>query len=190
MREDERTDEQITAALRSYAEPPEAPDPRIALAHMRERIGSTRPRGSWMWIWSIPVTACILAMVLTGYLWLRPAASAPQIARMPAAPAVAPALASSPLRDPIRSAVRSTRRRGPRAAPQRLPKLDVFPTPQPLSAEEQALLAFANHSSPAIRKQVIEGQEHVGDPIAIADLKVRPLDAADGGETPIGKEKR
>jgi hypothetical protein len=57
----------------------------------------------------------------------------------------------------------------------RLPKMDVFPTPRPLTAEERALVAFASQASPEMKKQVVEAERHLGDPIAIAQLKIEPL---------------
>jgi RNA binding exosome subunit len=56
-----------------------------------------------------------------------------------------------------------------------LPRQEVFPTPRPLSDEEQVLVAFANHVPAKVQQRVIEAQKHVGDPIVIAELKIRPL---------------
>jgi len=42
--------------------------------------------------------------------------------------------------------------------------------------EEQALLVFAAQASPAAKKEVIEAERHLGDPIVIAELKIDPLD--------------
>ena len=60
-----------------------------------------------------------------------------------------------------------------------LPKMEVFPTPRPLTAEEQALMVFTEKTTPEVKKQVVEAEKHLGDPIAIAELKIRPLDEED-----------
>ena len=62
----------------------------------------------------------------------------------------------------------SRRHDGARASP---PKLEVFPTPRPLTAEEQALVAFVRRAPPAVKKAVIEDQQHWDDPIIVADLR-------------------
>jgi RNA binding exosome subunit len=57
--------------------------------------------------------------------------------------------------------------------------MEVFPTPRPLTAEEQALVTFAAQASPAAKREVIEAERHLGDPIVIAELKIHPLDEKD-----------
>lgn len=76
------------------------------------------------------------------------------------------------------------------AEERKLPKLDVFPAPQPLSAEEQALLALVTQAPEESSKQVIEAQQHLGDPIEIAALKIRPLDEDVDQSEPKGKDMR
>lgn len=68
--------------------------------------------------------------------------------------------------------------------------MEVFPTPQPLSAEERALLALATQAPPDVTKQVIEAQEHLGDPIQIAAITIRPLNEDEQQSAPKGKEMR
>ena len=58
-----------------------------------------------------------------------------------------------------------------------LPKLDVFPTPTPLSPQEQALAAFAQHGPPAVQRAVLDDQQHWDDPIIVADLREQPVAA-------------
>ena len=69
----------------------------------------------------------------------------------------------------------------------RLPKLKVFPTPRPLSPEEQALMAFTEQATPEVTKQVVEAEKHLGDPISIAELKIAPLES--GGKQNSNKER-
>jgi hypothetical protein len=60
--------------------------------------------------------------------------------------------------------------------PAPLPKLDVFPTPRPLTAEEQALAVFISHASDAERKALIESQKQFQAPISIAAIRIPPLE--------------
>jgi hypothetical protein len=50
-----------------------------------------------------------------------------------------------------------------------LPKLAVFPTPRPLTPEEEALVAFAKHGPPEVQRAVLEDQKHWDDPIIVAE---------------------
>lgn len=60
-----------------------------------------------------------------------------------------------------------------RSAP--LPKLDVFPTPQPLSPQEQALVNFAAHATSSERESLIAAQQEANVPLHIAAIQIKPL---------------
>jgi hypothetical protein len=60
-----------------------------------------------------------------------------------------------------------------------LPKLDVFPTPQPLTPEEQALVAFAVRAPESERKSFIEAQRQAEAPLRIAAIEIPPIDSPD-----------
>jgi hypothetical protein len=60
---------------------------------------------------------------------------------------------------------------------QPLPKLEVFPTPTPLSPQEEALAAFVKYGPPAVQRAVLEDQKHWDDPIIVADLREQPVQA-------------
>ena len=66
-----------------------------------------------------------------------------------------------------------------KAAP--LPKLDVFPTPQPLTAEERALVAFAANAPKPELKAVVDAQPQADAPLSIAAIEIQPLDSPDQG---------
>jgi RNA binding exosome subunit len=61
--------------------------------------------------------------------------------------------------------------------------MEVFPAPRSLTAEEQALVAFAQQGSWEAKKQVVEAQAHLGDPIAIAELEITPLKSGEKQDT-------
>lgn len=174
--EDPRLDAVLDAALRSYAEPPSVPNARFAAARILEQGRELDDRRHRLWIWAMaaPVTACAILIAALAILFpLRPS---PQIAWTPSAPGVVntPHSAIQPSHT-----LAPHRRTGPvdrvsASQPQPLPKLDVFPTPEPLSPEEQALLDFAKHGPPQVQRAVVEDQKHWDDPIIVADLQNQP----------------
>jgi hypothetical protein len=190
MQDDERVqgrselDSRIDAALRNYAEPPETTEPRIALAGIMDQAHAVRPaRHNRWWMWGLAgAVACLIAVVAA--LWVNRVPRiaplrVPRIARVPQAPPVV-TVPSSPaqpavaqVRAPaIRRATRNRRTAAGREAPP-LPKLAVFPTPRPLTPQEQALAAFARHGPPDVQRAVLEDQKHWDDPIIVADLHNR-----------------
>jgi len=62
-----------------------------------------------------------------------------------------------------------------------LPKLDVFPMPQPLSPEEQALAVFATRASETERQSLIETLKQADAPIRIAAIDIQPLNPLGNG---------
>jgi hypothetical protein len=191
MRGDKERDELITSALRSYAEPEEIPEARIALARVVERAQEMDSRRSRIWVWLVPVSACAVALLLVGLIWMMRAPRTSQIAMTPPAPAVVSGnvVANTPVKEP-RSAPHRPVMRVAAAQPEPLPKLEVFPSPSPLHPEEQALAIFARPSQAAVTQQVLAAQKHIDDPIDIADIKIGPLDIGDNQVPPTGKDKR
>ncbi len=58
------------------------------------------------------------------------------------------------------------------AATAPLPKLDVFPTPQPLTEQEQALLFYAQQASTAQLQALSEAQARDEDPFPVATVHI------------------
>jgi hypothetical protein len=56
-----------------------------------------------------------------------------------------------------------------------LPQLDVFPAPQPLSAQEQALLALATAPSDTARENLIASQRALNAPLQISAIEIPPI---------------
>ncbi|MGC2298489.1 MAG: hypothetical protein WA476_06775 [Acidobacteriaceae bacterium] len=199
----DRADEWIDAALRSYAEPGEIPEARVVAARVMERArAAQRQRRFWWWVVVVPATACLLVALAVGTVGMMRRERVPEIAWVPKAPGVtvsgkdrtgAKALVSSgtftarlkscPDTKPCRAESGSLRAKSgagmDRAFGTRLPKLEVFPTPRPLTEEEQGLMAFTEQATPQVKKQVVEAEKHLGDPIAIAELKIAPLESGE-----------
>jgi len=175
MRGDERLDERIDAALRSYGEPGEIPEARVALARVLERARAegTAQRRVWVWSWAVGAACVVALLVALGWMSVRQGAKMPEIARTPRAPGV---VVPQPL--PVRSTFQKKKPGRVRLAAgnveRPLPKLDVFPTPTPLSPQEQALAAFAQHGPPAVQRAVLDDQQHWDDPSIVADLQQPP----------------
>jgi hypothetical protein len=186
MRGDEM-DDRIDAALRSYAEPPETPEARVALARMLERGRAETRRSAWFRGWGVAAAGFAAALLVAAVLWVTRAPSAPEIAWTPPAPGVV-SIATEPEPAP-HSTTRTLVALHREPAAETLPKLETFPSRGPLSDEEQSLVAFAAEVPPAVKKQVIEEQKHLGDPLEIAELKIRPLDEAAQKDPSKGEDK-
>lgn len=75
----------------------------------------------------------------------------------------------------------TVRRAKPRAVrARRLPKLEQFPAPTPLTAEERALVAFVEHH-PAEAQQVFAELQKSNEPIEIQPIQISPLQS-DGAQ--------
>jgi hypothetical protein len=61
------------------------------------------------------------------------------------------------------------------------PKLDVFPTPQSLSPAERAFIAFTAQAPATERRSLVEAQQQTDAPIAIAAIKIQPIETPELG---------
>ncbi len=189
----------IDRALRSYAEPGQVPETRVVLARVMERARASESRSRGWWMWGAVAAAGLAVVVLVGVLVLRgsrmheiagvakvPGAveNIPQRLKPESSGQVHCTAEAVPLQSerqgeravvgtaegvPLQS--RGRTRRESRAEAKSPPKLEVFPTPRPLTAEEQALVAFVRRAPPAVKKAVVEDQQHWDDPIIVADLR-------------------
>ena len=171
-----------------------------------------------MWAWAVPVSAvALIAVAAMVWLVRRPTSPqiaivprAPGVAsvaspdsqpgaRKNAGPSTPVARATSAQDDRALDASTKVRRgesgrnevhdqKDVVVAERRLPKLNVFPAPRPLSAEERALAAFVVRAPPAVKEQVIASQKQVDDPIEIAAIQIEPWDKSSEEPQPQGKE--
>jgi len=187
--------ELLDAALTNYrsAEPRPGLEQRI-LASARAR----RQRALWVgWAWRLGAAAAVLAIAVAVYRidsHHRPALT-PRIAeiREPAAPGVvSPPVTATPLgpsRTSRRSTLRSMQPRNPSAGREGRvassePRMDVFPTPRPVTEQEQLLLRFIQEAPKPVLLAMIEEGQGVS-PLEIKELNVPPLNAdkaADRGD--------
>ena len=150
--EDHELDQLLAEALQ--AEPPAGMEQRV--------LARIRPR-SRAWWWLVPGLVAAGLAVIAVRVELQPEES------LPLNPP------PSPLAVNLRRAVPQTQ---PRPAPVRakIEKRSQFPTPQPLSAEEKALLAFF-HTNP--ERAGLAWQTE--DAIEIEPIRIPPLQS-DGGQ--------
>jgi hypothetical protein len=57
-----------------------------------------------------------------------------------------------------------------------LPKLDVFPTPQPLTPAERALLQFVSSAPNSEGKPTFEAPKQADMPVTISAIKIQPIE--------------
>jgi len=137
------------------------------------------------WAIALPVAAClIIAIVLLASKPLHRSAertnqaSVTQARSSDAVPSetVASSHSIAERHGNVSRPVRHLSRVADTATVARLPKHDVFPTPQPLTPAEQALVAYVAHVPQAERKSLIEDERRIDAPLAIEALEIKPLE--------------
>ena len=181
MHEDRDLDCLIDEALRTYAH--QATD-----ANLIERILSrlanepaSKARLGWVpWAAALTAAICLVMLVLFG----------PKSTRTPALPMQNaqfhnPAGLSARPRAQTAKTAKRTNRDAPRlrsipatAASQPLPKLDMFPTPSPLTSQDRALAIYVAHT-PRAELQALARSEQEQTPLTVASIHVMPLDWSD-----------
>lgn len=186
MRDNDDLDLLLDSALSSYADPgPEASLEARVLARVTAQAAPA-PRRRWLpWAIALPVAAGLLFLVFSRVqLDHLPSRNVKGVVRPQEAPLVA-AHSETPSSLHFTPGHRATRplpavqsnRDGHAAKFAPPPKLDVFPTPQPLTPEEQALALFAAHAPEPERKSLIEAQEQADAPLGIAAIHIQPLES-------------
>lgn len=194
MRGDDELDAKIDAALRSYAEPESIPEPRVITARLLAEVRAQRMRTRRILVAWLPIAGGALAVLTLALLWLLRPLEVPRIAFAPQTPpTVAPAVlapaAAAPGRERTTARmIRADAHRPQGSRPEPLPKLQVFPTPQPLSTQEFKLAAIGAGAAPIARQQVLAAEQHLDDPIRIAALKIRPLEEDGIPDQTTGKD--
>jgi len=194
--QDRELDILLDAALATYSNPEPSPGltPRILAA---TQAVDRHPPVRWM-AWAIPALAAVLFItIVLIHRPTTPRAPSQQVPELSASrrPAPSPPAASrhsvveTPrhLRPPQTVITRSI----PTVVPMSpsLPRQNVFPTPVPLSREEQAVVALVNRDSPdskELARQITQpdaqGQPQPIEPLRIAAIHIPPLNPPDNGD--------
>lgn len=186
----------IDSALANYAEPKAGLEDRV-LTQLEAHLASTRAneimptRKRWLprlpiWTIAFPLAACaILIVILLPRTTHRPPAQQAQrnAAQTQSAQNNTTPQPSRPREhhtQPHLVAARVSRHTAHKPAP--LPKLDVFPTPRPLSPEEQAMVRFVATTPPSEIQAIQQAQQQEDKPLHIAAITIQPLKPLDETE--------
>jgi hypothetical protein len=208
-------DDLLDAALASYSEPTKIDEANLTtgvFARLRDEEAMTSDRRSlkdlphawraFLKPWTIAWSLVALALVITGVLIMKISWSSHVIERGNLKAVARPNSALPPTNVQAHSHL-------PQAIPARgtgksrgqasvkegrfvpiksaAPELNVFPTPSPLSPQEQILLSTANRPQPELKQTLVEQKElaqHLAEPIHIAEIEIKPLLVPDTEEQP------
>jgi hypothetical protein len=189
MHERDELDRQIDSALATYAGADDGLEERILARIAKTQTAQPRSR-AWMWAIAVPAAACLLLLLAlprkSGIVApeSKSNATTQQVARAPAAMTaeaapepILPEATKRPREAHARAAHESVKHPLPVPA-----KLEVFPTPQPLSPEEQALVTFVTQVPEKQRKAVLDEEQNRAVPLAIASMRIPPLATPDEGK--------
>ena len=195
MSDKDDLDRLLDSALATYAEPASGLERRVLDALATERTAAPAkskqtafPNRRWM-PWAVGLAAAaslLLALSMHYHESYRDYGSHPTTQARNTAPAQ-PQRSSTPSgilpNEPTHIAlVRTPKVHAPHLTPVpqgALPKLDVFPAPQPLTPQEQALVLFVARAPEEERKAVAEAQQRIETPISIAAIHIPPLESHD-----------
>jgi hypothetical protein len=180
----------LRSALSTYGDPDSGLTRRV-LARVSAEVAPAPSRRWLFWSLALPAAACLLLFVVL---------SSPKPTHQPSGlvrqtfpfqdlPRITTHTEPSRAPQPavaLRSKATLLKPRPHRIAagakPAPLPKLDVFPTPRPLTPEERALVIFAAQTPEAERKDLIEAQKQFDAPLSIAAIQIPPLEPPQEGK--------
>ena len=150
---DDQLDRRLDAALAKYAavEPRTGLEERV-LANLRAEQ-ATAPARTW-WRWGMAGVLAAIIAIMSALAWLSGRPSHPVVANHPGVTMQASTNvvsqagpeSVSPLRAPVRARGTVTHRAQPEATGAAYPKLDQFPSPQPMSEQEKLLTSYIARS--------------------------------------------
>jgi hypothetical protein len=193
MQDSDDLDFIINRAVASYGDP--AADQQLAerlLDGVRQRTPVTHPPAHRRWLpWAagLAAAACALAVIF-GTLWPKhapinsPGKQQSGQSMAASAPAPSPPLARSAPSNRTQRSNLPRRMKQPRHGMTNnaaRPKLDVFPTAEPLSDENQAFALFVQRAPPSQVRELLTAQTSADAPVTIEELKIQPLTPLDDG---------
>jgi hypothetical protein len=191
MHEKDSLDRMLESSLSSYGDP--GADSGLVeriLARVSSEHKAYKPAPRWrnrfvLWA-ALPAAACLLLTLFTskpaGPPAIRPSTHPPNVAAV--APKSQVPLIPTPGQTMPTRVVHPMPARPSAVAAGSVarPKLDVFPRPQPLSAEEEALYVFATQVPEQQRQAVLTAQKNDDAPLDIAAIHIQPLEISDTGK--------
>jgi hypothetical protein len=191
----------LDAALHSYSDPGAGLDSGLEqriLHRIAEHAGvhaqSSRRRRlipiNRLWAVGLSLAAATVLLVIVSAPWrkTRPRV-APQVAPYVAVDTQPTVESSRPTDHSVTRTLAPSRRVQLRrerstthAAPQQAPKLAVFPTPTPLSAQEQALVRLVSSSSAQQQQDLMTAQQQAATPLRVAAISIPPIQPPQEGK--------
>jgi hypothetical protein len=183
LQPDAAFDHLLQSALNTYADPGQ--DSGLAqrvLAHVAAECAPKQTRRWLPWAFALPVAACLIVLMLVTVS--KPARNITDSTNQAR---VTQPNSTAIKRDEPSSISTSTKYgKSPRGMshpnhaatherPRRLPKLDVFPTSQPLTPAEQELVAYIAQAPETELQSLVEAQKQVDAPLSIAAIEIQPL---------------
>jgi len=185
----DQLDELLDSALATYAEPRTGLEQRILARVEQARFSRGTPWRRWLgWGLAATLAASLLLYFEVSGGWHRRMNAEQTAPRQEQA-------ASPRVPDASQESIRSLPSRAPKwaSAPIRhrstwgemtvatTPKLDVFPAPQALSAQEQALVELVAQP-PDVQRQILEKTRQNEAPLSIAAIQIPPIPPPDEGQ--------
>jgi hypothetical protein len=167
-------DQIIDAALPSYAA--EEPQPGLEHRILARALAEPHRRGVFVWTWrfALPALSCLLLSLTMRQHHVVSPATSPNMKAATQPPKADLATKTAPVHG-SRNAPKNRFVQDPVPnADKPLPKEDTFPSPAPLTAEEQALLAYNSVQLRATAAQ--HGVDLKIPSLGIAELRIKPLD--------------
>ena len=185
LHSDAEFDHQLQSALNTYADPGQDWDiTQRVLAHAAAEHVHKKARGWLPWAVALPVAACFIVLTLvTGSRPTRNITDRTSQARVTQpkpidirgdGPSSITILASARYGKAPR-AILHPAQPATRGRTRRLPKLDVFPAPQPLTPGEEELVAYIAHAPESELQSLIDAQKQIDAPLSIAAIEIHPL---------------
>ena len=163
-------------ALAAYADPNDAGYPQVLAARVMAEVRMRqRKRRLWLGISAAaPLLGCMLVAAVLYFGRSEPQHREAKVVSIPAIPH-----AERAPEPPAYAKARPKLVRGARApnARPRLPKLDQFPAPAPMSEQEKLLVQFVRRTPPSTQRFVVKMQEQSDEPLRIAELSIPDLDS-------------
>ena len=183
MPDQNELDRVLDAALSSYSAAGPEFEERLLRSLASAEDARMRQRRRWLsWAIAIPGLACLLIAVMLVLHPRRRQIDTPQQAQgAPAVPrgtgqeiaAVSPKAAATRTHR-----TRSTLRDVP-AEVAKLPKREMFPTPQPLTPAEQAFVRYVGSAPEKDRRALLQAQAQQDAPLEISAIKISPITIPD-----------
>ncbi|HTA85962.1 MAG TPA: hypothetical protein VK729_06800 [Silvibacterium sp.] len=186
MKDRDDLDILLDAALATYADPGLSPGLTSRIVASAHGIDSRRRPVRWL-PWAVLALAALVLIVAFFTLHnLTHRTALPPVAQLSPRPSVHVLTTPDPAISIQPTVVRSNSPRTVKtlyvANPQQpLPRLEVFPTPTPLTSEEQALVALANRNLGDNTQPFARNQTQPVEPLRIAVIQIPPLNPPDNG---------